>query len=431
LSSISYNSLFESADLISLLHSLHIFDCVAKNPILSFLGLFSNRYVINNLNSCDRVLIVKGLGQWLQSELSQSNMNQSPSNGNLLHPPCHPTLRRYCELYLLIVSQLISWESLGSLRSVSSLTCYDTMIGVSEGHQEDCRFRYSTKLFHSIQNNDHRGWHLRHRVGWLKNPSPNHPFSSPSFFPSVSSFLNQFALKALDGSFSSLLFVDNSTETLRSSSPKTYEMIVFLHSISAIQPSVSFSQLDPLLFRSILSSLRMDLFPQLTHEMVHVSLLLLTSSAMNDEYSKLLEWLCTSPSSKRKTGDTPSKSSKRVRCEVSPSRVSSSPAAENETSENHFLKVSPKKQVFHSPPKKTMAPPHPSTLMKYVSPSRSEISNGIAFTSPGKDEIFRVPEGNGWSLTLSESPHFRCLRNAFASDLLERIFHEKSLSTGE
>lgn len=379
LSSTSSNSLFESADLLSLLHSLQLFDQVLKNPLLSFLGLFTHRYVLNNLNSYDRVLIVKGLGHWLSGQLNQANEKQPPADDHL-HPPSH--LSRYCELYLLIVSQLISWESLSSSRSVASITWYDITAPDSqkEGQLDDFR------TVSSLQSNDKRGWHLKHRVGWLKIPVTSLSFALPSSFSSLSSFFNQLALNTFDPFFLSSLSDDNSMEILRYSNPKVFEMIVFLHALSTIHPSVSFSRLDPSLFQLILSLLRMDMFPQLIHEMMHLCLLLLISAPVNEEYHLLFEWLCASPSSKRKSGETPPKSCKKVRCEISPSRTSS--PMDNES---HLLRArkefaSPKKLVFHTPLKRNMAPPH---QMKSSSPSNSETNSGIAFTSPtGKDESF-------------------------------------------
>jgi hypothetical protein len=273
------------------------------------------------------------------------------------------------------------------MRTVTSLTCYDTTV-TNEQRVES-----------QLENNESRVWNLRHRVGWINNPSPGRPFIFSSSFPSIASFLHQSASNSLGSSSSSSLSDDNFREFLRSSTPKTYDLIVFFHAISVTQSSLSSTQLDPMLFRSILTSLRLDLFPQLVHEMVQSSLFSLASVSHHEEYFQLLEWLCTSPNAgKRKSGDTPSKSSKRVRCEVSPSRVS---AGEDES---HLLTttatattdfVTPKKHVFGSPNK--MVPPHPSSFPKYHSPSsaKSEMKNGIAFPSPGKEDNFRRLEANG------------------------------------
>jgi hypothetical protein len=164
------------------------------------------------------------------------------------------------------------------------------------------------------------------------------------------------------------------------------------------------------MFPLLLSGLRMDLPARLFHEMMQLSLLHLVACPSHDEHSQLLDWLC-SHSSKRKSTDSASKSSKRVRCEGSPGIGHHPPAVSDDepSSLSKRLFESPNKKqplpTASASPHRTPVPPLPSSSLKTMSPPRSERNGGIAFASPGRENFQCVGGPPGPELTTSHSSH--------------------------
>lgn len=300
-----------------------MFDQFSKQPFLSFVRLFADSFVLDKVNYFERIQITKQIARWLDHELSRKEQE-------LLH--CEEQM--LCSLFCQIICRLIFLQT-DNFCAIPAVIG-DKSLSLSE---------------------------------WMG--SSNRP---PSINTSLVSSLSPFLQSLVTNSVTIPLMTQHSVNHL---------LVVFFRNLSFLQmTSLSKSTVDSNLFKRIFECLRMDLSPQIFHEMIQYCLFSVIPLSSDQEYSSLVAWLLSN-SSKRKSTSVPFKA-KRVRCEVSPMKEPEAIQVEDISPQ---LRKTPRKLLFGTTsPLRSPIPPLAHSSSKSNTSSSSRLENGIAFTSPDKGD---------------------------------------------